>query len=89
MTITMATKSARLEQHAKDAIAQYNKDVAGGGEPVFPDWALDLLMVLDRCDKLAAALKTWHKFAIDNKWDDENCTFLPDTRAALASVGAA
>lgn len=53
----MQTKSARLEQHAKDAIAQYNKEVAGGGEPLFPDWALDLLLVLDMNDKLAACLK--------------------------------
>ena len=90
MTIKRAvqTKAQRLEKLARDAITQYNKDMAAGSEPAFPDWTVDILSMLDTQDKLTAALKSWHQFALNNTWDDENCTFLPATRAALTSVGA-
>ncbi len=49
----MNTKFSLLEKHASVAIAQYNKEVAGGGEPVFPEWANDQLELLASHDKLA------------------------------------
>jgi hypothetical protein len=49
-------RSKRMEKMARDAITQYNKDVAAGGEPLFPDWALDLLALLDSYDRLVRAL---------------------------------
>lgn len=50
-------KVQRLEKVARDAIAQYNKDLEAGGEPVFPDWAMDLLSFLATNDKLVADLR--------------------------------
>jgi hypothetical protein len=36
-------RNKRLSEMARAAIAQYNVDMAAGGEPVYPDWAIDLL----------------------------------------------
>lgn len=49
-------RSKRMEKMARDAITQYNTDMAKGGEPLFPDWALDLLALLDSYDRLVLAL---------------------------------
>lgn len=49
-------RAARLEKLARDAIKQYNDDMAKGGEPLFPDWALDLLALLDDHDRLLATM---------------------------------
>lgn len=81
-------KAARLEQHAKYAIEQYNKDVAKGGEPAFPDWALDLLALLDSNERMVTALNEWKRFAANNNWTGEDCTFLHLTTEALARAGA-
>ena len=35
---------------------------------------------------LLTALERWEKFARDNAWTDEDCTFLADTRAAIAQA---
>lgn len=49
-------RSKRMEKLARDAITQYNKDTAAGSEPLFPDWALDLLALLDSYDRMVLAL---------------------------------
>jgi hypothetical protein len=36
----------RLNDYAQEAIAEYSKEVAGGGEPHYPQWAADILDVL-------------------------------------------
>lgn len=35
---------------------------------------------------LLAALERWERFARDNQYTDEDCTFLPTTRAAIAKA---
>lgn len=47
---------ARLEKLAKDAIQKYNDETAKGAEPLLPDWALELLALLDDHDRLVALL---------------------------------
>lgn len=37
----------RLERTAREAVEQYNKDLTAGGEPFFPDWAIDLMSLLE------------------------------------------
>jgi hypothetical protein len=55
----MNAKFVGLEKQAKEAIEQYNKDVAAGGEPPFPDWARDLLALLESHQKLARLAVTF------------------------------
>jgi hypothetical protein len=38
---------------------------------------------------LLMALKQWEKFAADNQWTDEDITWLPTTRAAIAAAEGA
>jgi hypothetical protein len=38
---------------------------------------------------LLMALKQWEKFAADNQWTDEDITWLPVTRAAIAAAEVA
>ncbi len=40
---TAQERNKRLSEMARAAIAQYNADMAAGGEPVYPEWAIDLL----------------------------------------------
>jgi hypothetical protein len=40
-------------------------------------------------DLLLTELKRWEKFAADNQWTDEDCTWLPTTRAAIAAAEGA
>lgn len=57
MTKTAARHRAdKLEKMARDAIAQYNDETAKGGEPLFPDWALQLLGLISDYDRMAFAL---------------------------------
>lgn len=44
-------RNARLQAMASEAIDQYNAEVAGGGEPQFPQWARDVLDMLDELSK--------------------------------------
>lgn len=54
MTKTAARHRAdRLEKMARDAIAQYNDEFSKGGEPLFPDWALQLLGLISDFDRMA------------------------------------
>lgn len=48
----MSTATERLRVMARDAIAEYNTETAAGGEPPYPDWARDLLLVLERVDAI-------------------------------------
>ena len=50
-------RSKRMEKMARDAINEYNKGAAAGTDPLFPDWALDLLGFIDSYDRLVAALE--------------------------------
>lgn len=37
--------------------------------------------------EVLSALKRWEQYARDNRYTDEDCTFLPATRAAIARAG--
>ncbi|MES2320157.1 MAG: hypothetical protein V4631_21990 [Pseudomonadota bacterium] len=58
MTMKTAAKerAGRMEKLARDAIKQYNDDMAKGGDPVFPDWSLELLGLLADYDRLLATM---------------------------------
>jgi hypothetical protein len=85
---TAQAKIDSLQRQATEAIQQYNKDVAAGGEPAFPDWAIDLLALLDSNERMVIALNEWKRFAANNNWTAEDCTFLHLTTEALARAGA-
>lgn len=51
----MSTPSERLRTVAREAIDQYNAETAGGGEPPYPDWADDILVMLGRVANLEQA----------------------------------
>lgn len=58
MMINTAAKirADRLEKLARDAIKQYNADIARGGEPLFPDWALELVGLIADYDRMLSTL---------------------------------
>lgn len=57
-TTAKKMRADRLEKLARNAIKQYNDDMAKGGEPMFPDWSLELLGLLDDYDRLLATMAT-------------------------------
>lgn len=63
MVISSAAKQRadKLEKMAQTAIAEYSEEVAGGGEPPFPDWAMDILVMLDLAGAMVLALKLAHE----------------------------
>lgn len=63
-------RTDRLNKMAREAINQYNADMAKGGEPLFPDWALDLLGLLDEQDRMLKTLER-QKMRIVSTWDFE------------------
>lgn len=82
-------KAQRLEKLARDAVTQYNKDLAGGGEPVFPDWAVDLLALLDFQDTallLMRRLVTAHEISQADHTDGEEKVYT-DARKIVYAVG--
>lgn len=46
----MQERNKRLKKMANDALSQYNKDMAKGGEPTYPDWAMDILGLIKEHD---------------------------------------
>ncbi len=54
MMINTAAKlrADRLEKMARAAIKQYNDDMAKGCEPLFPDWALELVGLIADYDRM-------------------------------------
>lgn len=62
MMINTAAKirADRMEKLARAAIKQYNDETAKGGEPLFPDWALDLVGLVADYDRLLAVLAKQH-----------------------------
>lgn len=58
MMISTAAKQRadKLEKLARAAITQYNKDMAAGSEPLFPDWALDLIGLITDYDRMLVTL---------------------------------
>lgn len=61
-------RTDRLEKVARAAINQYNDDMAKGTEPLFPDWALDLLGLLDDHQRMLKTLDR-QNMQIVNAWD--------------------
>ncbi len=59
----MMTSTARqertkgLEKLARAAIKQYNDDMGKGGEPLFPDWALQLLGLIADYESVVLTLE--------------------------------
>ncbi len=47
--------SKAIWQMARYALAQYNEELAAGGEPTFPQWACELQDTLNDCMSLSAA----------------------------------
>lgn len=87
MSMSAAKQRAdRLEKMARAAITQYNKDTAAGGEPLFPDWALDLIGLISDFDKIIWTLEK-QEFGIFDTVDFEtnakNSTVVQIHRAAL------
>lgn len=58
MMISTAAKQRadKLEKLARAAVTQYNNDMAKGSEPLFPDWALDLLGLIADYDRMLHTL---------------------------------
>jgi hypothetical protein len=50
------TREDVLRQVAKAAIDDYSKETADGGEPPFPQWAYDLLEMIDEQEALQQAI---------------------------------
>ncbi len=49
-------RADKLEKMARAAMMQYNMDLAKGSEPLFPDWAMDLLGLLADYEKIVGAM---------------------------------
>jgi len=73
MILSTAAKQRadKLEKMAREAIKQYNDDLAKGGEPLFPDWALDLLGLVADYDRMLVTLAR-QSMAMVNVVDFEN-----------------
>lgn len=56
ITTAQKQRSDRLGKLAQEAVQQYNDDLAKGGEPVFPDWVLDLAGLIADYDRLVATM---------------------------------
>lgn len=46
----MSGAAERLRAMTLDAIAQYDRELNAGGEPIYPAWASDIMEVLDAAD---------------------------------------
>lgn len=53
-------RAKRLEKMARAAIKHYNDEMAKGGEPLFPDWALELVGLIADYDRMLATLNKRH-----------------------------
>lgn len=51
----MSDATERLRVMAREAIAEYNTETAAGGEPPYPDWADDILRLVDQVDAIERA----------------------------------
>lgn len=49
-------RTDRLEKMARAAITQYNVEIAKGSEPLFPDWALELIGMIEDHERVLATL---------------------------------
>jgi len=67
-------RADKLEKVARAAIKQYNDDMAKGGEPPFPDWALDLCGLIADYDRMLVTLAR-QSMAMVNVVDFENGKF--------------
>lgn len=67
MTSTASKLRAdRLEKMARAAITQYNKEVADGGEPMFPDWALELIGLISDYERIVSTLAKQRLHLVDS-----------------------
>jgi hypothetical protein len=82
MTINAAKLRAdRLEKMARAAIAQYNEEMAGGGEPLFPDWALEMIGLIADYDRMVSTMAK-QRFHLVDAVDFETNT----TRATVVQI---
>lgn len=51
------TAVERMRKMAAEAIDQYSAEALAGGEPVFPDWARDMLKVCDEHEAMSSKLQ--------------------------------
>lgn len=72
MMINSAAKQRadKLGKMARAAIVDYNKEVAGGGEPLFPDWTLELIGLIADYDRMLGTLAKQH-LQLVTAWDFE------------------
>lgn len=61
----MQERNKRLEKMARDAITQYNADMAAGSEPLFPDWTLELLGLISAYDEMVRVLAAHRVQVVD------------------------
>lgn len=67
-------RAKRLEKMARDAIAQYNDEVAGGGEPLFPAWTRDVLGFIADYDQMVSTLARQRLHLVDCRDFEKNTT---------------
>lgn len=81
-----------LEAHAKAAIAQYNADLAAGSEPVFPEWAGDLIRLIESRAKLEQAMRDIRSAALlqakQNTTTEIICDMVESAFVAAGVLGA-
>lgn len=87
----MMTSTARqertkgLEKMARAAIKQYNDDMTAGGEPLFPDWALQLLGLIADYDRMVMTMAR-QRFdvvdAVDFETNTKHCSVVQIRRAS-------
>jgi len=78
-------RAKRLEKMARAAITQYNADMAAGSEPLFPDWALELIGLIADYEKMVATLSRQRLHLVDCcdfETEETKSTVVQITRAA-------
>lgn len=90
-------RTATLAALAQQALDQYRTDIASG-EPVFPQWALDLQQVLEEHKEMLAALQGEHKaldwmmarlIQVDPKFMPTKCAHWPAVVAGKEAMDKA
>ena len=65
-------RNKSLERMARAAITQYNAEMSAGGEPLYPDWALELLGLIHDYDRVLVTLER-QRLGMVSVVDFESC----------------
>jgi hypothetical protein len=86
----MTLNTASLSAHAQAAMTQYNADLKAGGEPVFPEWAGELVRLIDARDKLEQAMREIRSLALMQAKQNTTTTVICDiVESAFVAAGVA